>query len=127
MSNAMTKQPTKQNGDVATVAGSDDVARSWASAPVDVFEGPDEYLVLADVPGVKKDDINIQYADGELRLHAQRRFDEEHWPSELRRTFTVGREVDVEKISAELDQGVLTVHLPKLESAKPRQITIKVA
>ena len=89
--------------------------RAWASAPVDVYEGAGEYLVFADIPGVKKEDVEMEFAQGELRIHA----------GEYRRVFTIGSDVDVEKISADLANGVLQVHLPKLESAKPRQIKIR--
>lgn len=123
MSTAMTKQDG--NGDVAMT---NDAPLSWASAPVDILEGNEEYLVFADVPGVKRDDINIEYAGGELRLHAKREVtDSEVWPAEYRRSFTVGREVDVDRITAELENGVLQVHLPKMESAKPRKIAIQAA
>jgi HSP20 family molecular chaperone IbpA len=101
--------------------------RAWASAAVDVFEGKDEYLVFADIPGVKKDDVTIQYHDGELRLEATRVVQQdEDWPADFRRVFAVDPDVDVERISAEIDRGVLRVHLPKKELAKPRQIPIKV-
>jgi HSP20 family molecular chaperone IbpA len=120
MTTAMT---TKENGNLAQP----EAPRSWASAPVDVFEGAHEYLVFADVPGVNKEDIDITFERGELRLHASRAPEDRDAPSDYRRTFTVGRDVDVDKITAELEHGVLQVHLPKLESAKPRQITIRSA
>ncbi len=101
--------------------------RSWASAAIDVLEGTDEYLVVADVPGVKQDDVTIQYEDGELRLEAHRAgVPDESWATDLRRVLAVGRDVDVDRISAELDNGVLRVRLPKSETAKPRQIPIAV-
>ncbi len=102
--------------------------RCWASAATDVFEGPDDYLVLANVPGVNKEDIDVQYVDGELRLEARRASDAyEPRPIDYRRTFEVGRNVNVEAITAELKNGLLEVHLPKLESARPRQIAVQTA
>jgi HSP20 family molecular chaperone IbpA len=86
----------------------------WAAAAVDVLEGKDEYLVFADVPGAGNDDVTIRYHEGELRLEG-----------DYRRVFTVGPDVDPERISAELENGVLKVHLPKKEAAKPRTIQIK--
>lgn len=118
METAMTK---RENG---SLAENQERPRSWASAPVDVYEGPNEYLVFADIPGVSRDHVSIEFAGGELRIHASRPGEGE-WAIEYRRTFTVGRDVDVEKIGAELTNGVLQVHLPKLESAKPRQIPIR--
>jgi HSP20 family molecular chaperone IbpA len=93
--------------------------RTWASAAVDVLEGQDEYLVFADVPGVSKDDITIGYHDGELKLEASK------GDHDLRRVFSIGPDVDIERITAEVHHGVLQVHLPKKELAKPRQIPIK--
>lgn len=120
MSTQMTKHETN---DVATTAGA---PMSWASAPVDILEGNDEFLVFADVPGAKKEDVEIEYAEGELRLAAKRHVAEgDAWAAQYRRTFTVGRAIDVDRITAELEHGVLKVHLPKAESAKPRQITIQ--
>lgn len=123
----MSTEMTTQNGNdnLTQMAGG---PSSWASSPVDILEGEEEYLVFADVPGVKKEHINIEYADGELRLHAKREVAEhEAWPAEYRRAFRVGQDIDVERISAELNDGVLSVHLPKMESAKPRRISIQVA
>jgi HSP20 family protein len=114
---------TQQNGNLAE---SQD-ARSWASPPVDVYEGSNEYLVVADVPGVNKDDINLEFSSGELRIRASRQIPDAEWAADYRRTFTIGQDVDVEKISAEYSNGVLQVHLPKLESVKPRQITVQSA
>ena len=100
--------------------------RAWASAAVDVLEGKDEYLVFADVPGVNRDDVSIQYHDGEIKLEASRTLPrDEGWPSDFRRVFTIGPDVDVDNITAEIENGVLRVHLPKRETAKPRQIPIK--
>ena len=116
---------TQQNG--GNVAQSKETDRSWASVPVDVYESANEYLVFADIPGVTKDDINIEFSGGELRLQASRHSKENDSATDYRRAFTVGSDVDVDKISAELSNGVLQVHLPKLEAAKPRQITIHAA
>lgn len=97
----------------------------WASAPVDVLEGGEEYLILADIPGVTKDKINISYADVEVKIQAIR--DERAPVLEYRRSFTVGDNVDPDAVSAELEQGVLKVRLPKLEKAKTRTIPIRAA
>jgi HSP20 family molecular chaperone IbpA len=122
MTTAITKY---ENHSPSTIAKTE-APRSWASAAVDVFEGETEYLVYADVPGAQREDVDIQYVDGELRLSATRRLaDEIGWPTNFRRVFTVGRDVDVDKIEAELKDGVLLVHVPKLESARPKSIAIR--
>jgi HSP20 family protein len=111
MTTAMVQQ--NENGQVRP--------HSWASATVDVLEGADAFLVYAEVPGVKKEDVGIEFQQGELRFHAKRTIGE---PSEYRRTFAVGQEVDVERISAHLENGVLRVELPKKAAAKARSIAI---
>ncbi len=101
-------------------------ARCWASAPTDVFESPDDYLVLANIPGVSKEDVDVQYADGQLRIEARRPADTyEPRAIDYRRTFELGRDVNIDGITAELKNGLLEVHMPKLESAKPKQILIQ--
>lgn len=123
----MSTELTKPNGN-HDIVRTDDTSRSWASAPVDVLEGNDELLVLADVPGVKREDIDIEYADGELRLHARGAKSETGvWATDYRRTFDVGQGIDVDGISAELTHGVLRVHLPKLASARRRSIAVRAA
>ncbi len=127
----MSSALTKQNGDMTVaenqtspVTRMEEAPRAWASTPVDILEGDDAYLVIADVPGVKKD-IHVEYLEGELRLRARREVEHESWASDYRRTFRVGRNVDVDEITAKLEHGVLRVHLPKKASAKPRQIQVQ--
>lgn len=94
------------------------------STPVDVFENAEEYLVVADLPGARKDGLGIAYHENELRIHAAvQAFDGDF---EYRRILTIGSDILPEKIAAELDKGVLRVHLPKSDRAKPREIPVSV-
>lgn len=100
---------------------------------VDIIEKPDELLLLADVPGVAGEDVNIDFEDGTLSIHAHVKESDEERDYLLReygvgdycRTFQVSETIDSEKIVAECHEGVLVLHLPKTESAKPRKITVK--
>jgi len=101
---------------------------------VDIQERGDELLVLADVPGAKPDDIDIRFEEGTLAIHAtvQPRQSEsvrylvhEYGVGDYYRTFQISEAIDASKISAECADGVLTLHLPKAESAKPRKISVK--
>lgn len=125
MTTAMTqKEAVTTNPETPVKQGEE--TRSWASPSVGVYEAPHEYLVVADIPGVTKNDISVTFSGGDLRVHASRpAFDGDGRPTDYRRSLTVGRDVDVEQISAEIQQGVLRIHLPKLESAKPRQIDVR--
>ena len=101
---------------------------------VDILERADELLVVADIPGAKPDDIDVQFEDGTLTIHARveprqeadmRYLVREYGVGDYYRTFQVSEAVDAGKISAECANGVLTLHLPKAESIKPRKISVK--
>jgi len=103
-----------------------------ATPAVDVFENEGEILLHADMPGVLKDQISINIDNGKMTLSGTRRLQiagavtqREFSDTEYRRTFSVPQSIDVNKVHAELKDGVLRLHLPKSESAKPRQIEIK--
>lgn len=102
--------------------------------PIDVYETDDVYTVVANVPGMNPDDINVTLHDGVLsiefeiqnpevdentRVHMQERF-----TGKLTRRFTLGQNVDVNAVEASYDNGVLTLTIPKSEAAKPRQIPV---
>ena len=89
----------------------------------DVLEGEGELLVLADVPGAGKDDVSVKVERNVLLLAAEAKGIATRWE----RSFSLPRIVDVDRVSAELDSGVLKVHLPKVERAKPRQIPVAVS
>jgi len=104
-----------------------------AIAPnVDVFENENELLVVADLPGVSQDRMSIHFEKGRLTIEGKTAPSKwaprlaEAVTADFRRTFLVPQGIDAEKIAAELAQGVLTVHLPKHASAKPRRIEVKV-
>jgi HSP20 family molecular chaperone IbpA len=100
---------------------------------VDIVENDDELTLFADVPGVKSDDTDIRFENGELVIHARcspRQGETNYWLAEygigdFYRAFTINENVDSAKISAELKNGVLTVHLPKTEAVKPKKIQVK--
>jgi HSP20 family protein len=101
---------------------------------VDIYENDEEILLRTDMPGVEKKDITINIDNGKLSLDGIRNFEskgsaqwEEFCNVEYQRTFSVPQTIDADKIIAELQDGVLTLHLPKSEAAKPRQIEIKAA
>lgn len=106
-----------------------------ALAPlVDIYENDKEILLRADMPGVEKKDITVNIDNGKLSLGGVRKFEtkgsaqwEEFGNVEYQRTFSVPQTIDGDKINAELKNGVLNLHLPKSEAAKPRQIEIKAA
>jgi HSP20 family protein len=128
MSTEVTKQ--KQN-DAATIERTR--GGLTYSPRIDIWETDDELVLYADVPGVTPDSLDIQFENRELRLHGQvaPRHENinflagEYGIGDFYRTFTIGEAVDAERISAELSNGVLTLHLPKTQAAKPRRIEVK--
>ncbi len=101
--------------------------------PVDILETDDELRLLADMPGVVPGDVDIRFENGELTVHGRRH---PSHPDKRRglvesdatsyfRTFRVTERVAADKISAELKNGVLTLRLPKAETAKPRRIAVQ--
>jgi HSP20 family protein len=99
---------------------------------VDIVETEHELALYADLPGVRPEDVDLRYEQGELMLQARcqpRHPERGHLLSEYEvgdfyRAFAIGEAIDASKISAEFKNGVLTVHLPKMERARPRQITV---
>ncbi|GAC1352872.1 MAG: Hsp20/alpha crystallin family protein [Polyangiales bacterium] len=106
--------------------------RALVAPAVDIFENKDELLLVADLAGVKKEDVTVRLENDELTLEA-RRYEEglgnslatEYRVADYRRAFAVPQVIDASKISAELKHGVLSMHLPKSDSVKPRRIEIK--
>ena len=101
---------------------------------VDILEHADELTVLADMPGVKADAIDIHFENGALTIYGkvdERQAAEteylmqEYGVGDFSRTFQVSEHVDAARITAEYADGVLTLHLPKVEAAKPRKITVQ--
>jgi HSP20 family molecular chaperone IbpA len=100
---------------------------------VDIYETADSMYLWADMPGVDEKTLNVHLDDGVLTIEGQVGLkDYEHLApvyteykvGNYERRFTVSRDVDADKISARLTNGVLALELPKAERAKPRQIKI---
>ena len=106
--------PTPLEGRVAP-------ARAFATPPVDVFESKEAFLLWAELPGVKAEQVAIDLERDVLTVEATR----EDPPLDYRRRFTLSVPVDAEKVSAALDDGVLRVELPKAASALPRTIPVR--
>jgi len=99
------------------------VARS-PRFPVDLYADKDNTYVRAELPGVNRDAINLEIADGYLTISATRQVGSESVA--LNRSIAVPESVSADKVTAAYENGVLTVTLPKQEQAKPRKINIAV-
>jgi HSP20 family molecular chaperone IbpA len=101
---------------------------------VDIFETEKEITLLADMPGVKADDLTIDLRDNTLTLSAdsapvdnnnENEVLSEYETGRYYRQFTLGEMVNQENIDAKLNDGVLRLSLPKVEKATPKKITVK--
>jgi HSP20 family molecular chaperone IbpA len=109
-------------------------ARVYHTPLIDIHEGPDGLILEADLPGATEEGVSIQLEDNVLSLHARveplahhggRSLHEEFILADFYRSFILSDEVERSKITAELKNGVLSLHLPKAERAKTRRIEIK--
>ncbi|HZS44015.1 MAG TPA: Hsp20/alpha crystallin family protein [Blastocatellia bacterium] len=113
----------------------EDLGLTAASPSFDVIESDDKYMVKADLPGFEKNNINLTYENRTLTLSGERKLEEaegmryhrvESFSGKFTRSVTLPVEIDVNKITADLSNGVLTVTLPKAESVRPKQISVNI-
>jgi HSP20 family protein len=91
--------------------------------PVDIYEGADELLLLADLPGVEPEGLNVSFEAPELRIEGRRGSGDA--ADVYSRTFRVSEQIDPSGISAELSSGVLKLRLAKAAHTKPRKIEVR--
>jgi HSP20 family protein len=104
---------------------------------VDIEESEKEYLIKAEVPEIKKEDVKLTVQDDVLTIAGERKFEKEEKGKKYHRversygsfvrSFTLPEDADGTKVSAEFKDGVLRVHLPKSEKAKPKAIEVKIS
>lgn len=96
--------------------------------PVDLYEDKDNTYVRAELPGVNREEINVEMVDGYLNVNATRKTKGSDGKESfaLSRSVAIPEDVHADKVSAAYENGVLTVTLPKKEAAKPRKITVEV-
>jgi HSP20 family protein len=125
-STTMTKQTETTNRETTRNA-------QYFTPRVDIFETDSELVMFADMPGVAPKDIDLRYEQGELILQGKvtpaartgHLILGEFEDGDYYRVFQIHESIDSARIEAECKNGVLTVHLPKAESAKPKQVTVK--
>jgi HSP20 family protein len=113
---------------------------NWNSAtwypPVDVLENKDSYVLRAELPGMKKEDFNLEVKDGMLTLSGERKSEKttdgvkyrtvERVEGKFSRSFSLPETVKHDGIQATYKDGILEIHVPKAEEAKPRRIEVSV-
>jgi HSP20 family protein len=107
-------------------------AEQFINSPASVTEIADGYMLEIEMPGVKKDGLDISFENNELTVIGRRSLPalegtlihRESRPENFRRVFELDPSIDAEKISAKIDQGLVTLTLPKAEHVKPRKIAV---
>lgn len=107
---------------------------AWTPA-MDVYQNNDNIVAMIELPGMKKEEIEISLHDGVLTIAGERKLETndgenaertERITGKFRRSITLPNRVDANKVSASYKDGILTVTLPKAEDAKPKQIQVNV-
>jgi HSP20 family protein len=121
------KNLTKSEADAPAVAE----RVNYQLPAVNIYETEDGYTLEADIPGVNREGLEVHLDQNELTLVARRQGSTEgtvHYREtangDFRRVFELNPEIDTGKIAARVDQGVLTLHLPRREAVKPRRIAV---
>jgi HSP20 family protein len=105
---------------------------NYVTPEVNIFETKDGYVLEAEMPGVSKDGLEITLEGNEITIIGRRQPEtlkadvlyRESRPADYRRVFELDPAIDSAKISAKIDQGVLTLLLPKAEKVKPKKISV---
>ncbi len=116
--------------------GGSEAFNAWAPA-LDLYEDKDNLVVTAEVPGIKKEDIDISLHDGNLTIAGERKVEKQYGENEtqrserffgrFQRTVSLPKAVDGNAVKASYKDGILTVTLPKAPEAKPKQIEVNVS
>jgi len=123
---------TLETKPATTTAPAPRPVRRFITPEVNVFETADGWTVQAEMPGVSKDGLEVTLEASELTILGHKSVEapvgETVWresrPADYRRVFELDPSVDAARISAHMDQGVLTLQLPKAERVKPRRIQV---
>jgi HSP20 family protein len=109
-----------------------EAARPYVSPEVNIFETSDGYVLEAEMPGVDKEGLEVTLEGNEMSIVGRRKDEvtpgeplfRERTLADYRRVFELDPAIDTAKIAAKMDQGLLTLTLPKSERVKPRKITV---
>jgi HSP20 family protein len=115
--------PVHTSSSVPTTETTEERDTRTVAPRIDVLERDDAIIVHADMPSVNPADVDIRFDKGELSVHGRRAADRGERVNFFR-TFRLSEQIASDKIGAELKNGVLTLNLPKVETAKPRRIAV---
>src|SRR6266704_3468701 len=120
---------------VRTEAGKEAMTVAEWSPLVDITEDDKEYLIKADLPEVKKEDVKLTVQDDVMSISGERKYEKEEKGKKYHRveraygsfarSFALPDDADAEKVAGEFKDGILKVHVPKSEKAKPKKVEVK--
>jgi HSP20 family protein len=129
LSTIVSRAPRQSGREEMTIA-------DWVPT-ADITEDDKEYLIRAELPDLRKEDVKVTVENGVLTISGERKFEKEEKKKKYHRveraygrfvrSFTLPDDADANGVKADFKDGMLTVHLPKNEKAKPKQIEVKVA
>ena len=121
---------------LAELARGSRLLSGWTPA-LDIFEDKDNLFVKAELPGMKREEIQVSLHDGSLSISGERKSETKHEDAEVyrserfvgrfQRTVTLPAPVSGDKVKAQYKDGILTITLPKTEESKPKQIEVSVS
>jgi HSP20 family protein len=121
---------------LAEMARTSNLASGWTPV-LDLYEDKDNLLVKVELPGMKREDIEVTMHEGSLSISGERKGEEKHQDADVyraerffgrfQRTVTLPTPVAAEKVKAQYKDGILTITLPKTEEAKPKHIDVNVS
>ncbi len=125
------RAPVRKNGE------KDEAMKVAEWAPlVDITEDEKEFLIKAELPEVKKEEVKVSVQDGVLTISGERKYEKEEKGKKYHRveraygsfarSFALPDDADAEKVAGEFKDGILKVHVPKSEKAKPKKVEVKV-
>ena len=117
--------------------GREDITLADWTPVADITEDEKEYLIKAELPEMKKEEVKVTVENGVLTISGERKFEKEEKKKKYHRvergygtfvrSFTLPEDADANKVKAEFKNGLLRVHLPKSEKAKPKEIEVNIA
>jgi len=126
MSNVFSDQGTRETS----------LFRGTWSPQVDISEDKDNFYLHVELPGMNHDDVNVRYEEGMLTITGEKKVQDERNErnyhrvergyGRFERSFRLTSNIDADKIAADFSNGVLAITLPKLETAKPKEIEVKI-
>jgi len=121
-------------GLLSRLSGDGEIALEW-SPSADISETDKEYLIRAELPGIKKEDVKVNLSDGMITIEGERRQEKDEKTEKFHRVerlygsfsrrFSVPEHIRADAVRSEYKDGVLCVHIPKTEKEKPKQIPVQ--